>query len=116
VTGIGLGILWIGYTAFAYGHALIRGSNVTFSDMVLPSHRVYALGQLATPSGFAGGGASGPLEKILSAAQAVAAAPKNVFGIGAPAKKPVSPGQVTPGNIGQGVQVPGSPSLGNRQF
>jgi len=46
VTGIGLGVLWIGYTAFAFGHALTKGANVTFSDMVLPSHRSYALEQI----------------------------------------------------------------------
>ena len=42
MTGIGLAVLWIGYAAFAYGHALTKGANVTFSDMVLPSHRSYA--------------------------------------------------------------------------
>jgi len=59
VTGIGLGILWIGYTAFAYGHALVKGANVTFSDMVLPSHRTYALAALASAGFGATGGTKG---------------------------------------------------------
>lgn len=46
MTGLGLAVLWIGYTSFAYGHALTKGANVTFTDMVLPSHRAYALEQI----------------------------------------------------------------------
>ena len=46
MTGIGLAVLWIGYTSFAYGHALTKGANVTFSDMVLPSHRQYAIAEI----------------------------------------------------------------------
>lgn len=59
MTGIGLSVLWIGYTAFAYGHALVKGANVTFSDMVLPSHRNYALSQLLNAGGAPSGGKKG---------------------------------------------------------
>lgn len=46
MTGIGLAVLWIGYTAFAYGHAITKGAQVSFTDMVLPSHRAYAQEQI----------------------------------------------------------------------
>lgn len=66
MVGIGLGVLWIGYTAFAFGRALTKGAQVTFTDMVLPSHRTYALHQITNASlpGSSGGtpgvpGASG---------------------------------------------------------
>lgn len=56
MTGIGLAVLWIGYTSFAYGHALTKGANVSFSDLVLPSHRNYALGALLAAGGRASSG------------------------------------------------------------
>lgn len=61
MTGIGLAVLWTGYTSFAYGRALVKGANVTFSDMVLPSHRTYALTALsAAPSTGAKGAKATP--------------------------------------------------------
>lgn len=59
MTGIGLAILWIGYASFAYGHAVVKGANVTFTDMVLPSHRSYALSAIgaAGSTGLATSGA-----------------------------------------------------------
>lgn len=47
MTGLGLLVLWLGYTGVAYGNAIRKGAPVSFSDMVLPSHRAYALGLLA---------------------------------------------------------------------
>ena len=70
MTGLGLGVLWIGYTAFAYGHALTKGAKVTFSDMVLPTHRAYAVEQIkhaqlpANPAG--GGGLAADIAGFLS--------------------------------------------------
>ena len=37
--GLGLGILWVGYTAFAIGRVNAKGIQVSFSDMVMPKNR-----------------------------------------------------------------------------
>lgn len=60
MVGIGLGVLWIGYTAFAYGNAIRKGAAVSFSDMVLPSHRSHALGLIANAQLPGGGGGGTP--------------------------------------------------------
>lgn len=41
--GLGLGILWVGYTAFAVGRVYAKGVPITFSAMVLPKNRAQAV-------------------------------------------------------------------------
>lgn len=55
--GIGLGILWVGYTALATGRAYAKGIPVTFSDMVLPKYRSATIAMLK--AGGAAGASSG---------------------------------------------------------
>lgn len=57
--GIGLGILWLGYAAFATGYAAAKGIPfVTFSDMVLPKNRANTLAILKAGKAGAGIGTS----------------------------------------------------------
>lgn len=65
--GIGLVILWLGYAAFATGHAAAKGiPNVGFSQMVLPKNRTTTLGllkagQAGLNTSILGAGTTGPL-------------------------------------------------------
>lgn len=55
--GLGLGILWLGYTAFAVGRVYAKGTPVKFSDMVLPKNRANGVVAVKTSSaGIAPGG------------------------------------------------------------
>lgn len=49
--GLGLGILWIGYTMFAVGRVNSKGFQIGFSDMVLPSKRGNTLGTIKAAQG-----------------------------------------------------------------
>ena len=44
--GIGIGILWLGYTGLTTGRAYAKGIPVTFSDMVRPKYRTATIAML----------------------------------------------------------------------
>ncbi len=46
MTALGLGLWWGGYLFFTYGYVMIRGYQLTLSDLALPTHRATAIAMI----------------------------------------------------------------------